>query len=381
MKPPTTMRRRLIHSTVFLMATITVLSVLGLVSPAARRPMGEVGLSVWRALKSAGGWYHDNRDDITPMATFIAWAALRQAKTARLRHERQTEADWQRRITESFSKAAEQLGSDKIEVRLGGIYTMERISRESPPDYWPVMETLAAFVRERSPWGVPNEAEPESLFRNEEVLTQPGNSGMPTDIAAVLSVISRRETKNRQLELKMAWSFDLCSTDLRRAQLHGAHLERAEFRKANLGQARLREAHLEGAVLREAHLEKGMLWKAHLEEATLDFAHLEEADLEEAYLTKASLVTAHLEGACLSKARLQGAILRYAHLDGAQLMNANFEGAHLKGADLWGARLEGAHLHKAVGLTNEQLETAIGDASTTVPEGLTRPAHWSRARL
>jgi hypothetical protein len=31
-------------------------------------------------------------------------------------------ADRQRRITESFSKAVEQLSSDKLEVRLGGIY-------------------------------------------------------------------------------------------------------------------------------------------------------------------------------------------------------------------------------------------------------------------
>jgi hypothetical protein len=44
----------------------------------------------------------------------------------------------------------EQLGSDKLEVRLGGIYSLERISKESPDDYWTVMENLTAFVRERS---------------------------------------------------------------------------------------------------------------------------------------------------------------------------------------------------------------------------------------
>jgi hypothetical protein len=42
------------------------------------------------------------------------------------------------------------LGSDKLEVRLGGIYSLERISKESPDDYWTVMENLTAFVRERS---------------------------------------------------------------------------------------------------------------------------------------------------------------------------------------------------------------------------------------
>jgi len=67
-----------------------------------------------------------------------------------MRHFAQTEADRQRRITDSFSKAAEQLASDKFEVRLGGIYTLERISRESFVDYWPAMETLTAFIRESS---------------------------------------------------------------------------------------------------------------------------------------------------------------------------------------------------------------------------------------
>src|SRR5215472_8488533 len=75
------------------------------------------------------------------VAAAAAWIAL-------LRHFAQTEADRQRRITESFSKAVEQLGSDKLEVRLGGIYALERISQESPRDYWTVMETLTAFVRE-----------------------------------------------------------------------------------------------------------------------------------------------------------------------------------------------------------------------------------------
>jgi Flp pilus assembly protein TadB len=77
------------------------------------------------------------------VAAVAAWIAL-------MRHFAQTNADRQRRITESFSKAVDQLGSDKLEVRLGGIYSLERISKESPDDYWTVMETLTASIRERS---------------------------------------------------------------------------------------------------------------------------------------------------------------------------------------------------------------------------------------
>jgi hypothetical protein len=83
-------------------------------------------------------------------ATEQAETARKQAQTASDRHEAQTKADLMRRITESFSKAIEQLGSDKLEVRLGGVYALERISQESPQDYWTVMENLTAFVRERT---------------------------------------------------------------------------------------------------------------------------------------------------------------------------------------------------------------------------------------
>jgi hypothetical protein len=77
--------------------------------------------------------YHAHRDDVVPLLTFLgalgaASGILWQAATARKRHYEQTEADRRRRITESFSKAAEQLASEKIEARLGGIYTLERIS-------------------------------------------------------------------------------------------------------------------------------------------------------------------------------------------------------------------------------------------------------------
>ena len=93
-------------------------------------------------------WYGRHYAALAPLLTLVAGVSV--AAVALIRHFAQTDADRQRRITESFSKAVEQLGSDKLEVRLGGIYSLERISKESPDDYWTVMENLIAFVRERS---------------------------------------------------------------------------------------------------------------------------------------------------------------------------------------------------------------------------------------
>ena len=53
-------------------------------------------------------------------------------------------------ITERFTRAVNQLGSRKIEIRLGGIYALERISKESDKYYWIVMKILTAYVRTNS---------------------------------------------------------------------------------------------------------------------------------------------------------------------------------------------------------------------------------------
>ncbi len=51
-----------------------------------------------------------------------------------------------------FNRAVDQLGSEKLEVRLGAIYTLKRISHD--PQYIdyrvPILETLTAYVRERT---------------------------------------------------------------------------------------------------------------------------------------------------------------------------------------------------------------------------------------
>jgi hypothetical protein len=159
--------------------------------------------------------YSKHYQAFAPIFALVAGLAI--AGVTLMRHFAQTEADRQRRITESFSKAIEQLGSDKIAVHLGGIYTLERISRESADDYWTVMETLCAFVRERAHWKAPEEASSEKANATADLIAP------PTDIAAVLAVIVRRDEKSRQRESGEGWRLDFGHADLRGAALvHGA---------------------------------------------------------------------------------------------------------------------------------------------------------------
>lgn len=86
----------------------------------------------------------------------------------------------------------------------------------------------------------------------------------------------------------------------------------------------------------------------------------------------ADLVGARLTGADLRGADLRGALLIAADLRGADLRDADLIGADLRDADLTAADLTGSLF-----LTQVQVNAARGDARTTIPAELARPAHWA----
>lgn len=62
--------------------------------------------------------------------------------------QRHTEADAEeRRITELYAKAVEQLGSDKPAVRLGGLYALERLAQNTRAQRHTVLNVLCAYLR------------------------------------------------------------------------------------------------------------------------------------------------------------------------------------------------------------------------------------------
>ena len=163
-------------------------------------------------------------------------------------------------ITERFTNAIEHLGdTERLTVRLGGIYALERIARDSPKDHWQIMEVLTAFVRDNAPWPPKTAQLPQDGQALEDKQAgktdEPSMSSFPrpaTDIQAVLTVLGRRI---RSSDREGGHELDLTQTDLRGAFLNGAHLEGARLHGAHLENASLSDAYLEGAGLPLAHLE------------------------------------------------------------------------------------------------------------------------------
>jgi hypothetical protein len=154
---------------------------------------------------------------------------------------RQIQINREGQITERFNKAIDHLGEpgiNKIDVRLGGIYALERIANNSKDDRATIAEILTAYVRGHAAWTTSAEdADPPDAST-----VEPADLRVRApDIQAVLTVLGRRALpppgKNQPLVL--------AHTDLRKANLTGAHLE---------------EAYLSGAHLEGPGAMKGTSW-------------------------------------------------------------------------------------------------------------------------
>jgi hypothetical protein len=86
------------------------------------------------------------------VGVLLAWWRSRASNRQALAALQQAEVAQRTHVVEIFNRAIDQLGNDKLEVHLGAIYTLKRISRDPQyADYrLPILETLAAYVRERS---------------------------------------------------------------------------------------------------------------------------------------------------------------------------------------------------------------------------------------
>jgi hypothetical protein len=277
-------------------------------------------------------------------------------------------ATQEKNVTDLYTKAIEQLGNEKsLEVRLGGIYALERIARDSKKDHWTIMEVLTAYVRERAPAtsaskGAPTKEAPP--VARKKVPAKPGNQTSEekpkpkADIQAVLTVLGRTAIPFAP------------KAEERRLDFGGTNLAGAELYEANLQGANLEKANLQGAVLTRANLTGANLGGANLQGAGLDRANLQGASLREANIRGANLWEGNLQGAILGNANLQGAILWEANLREAALVDAK-----LQGADLRGPKTADGFTLGAKGLTSWQVAgAAYWDETTKWPEGFSPPA-------
>ena len=213
----------------------------------------------------------------------------------------------QGQVGERFSRAVDQLGNDSIDVRLGGLYELEQLARQTPERRLVIIEVVAAFIREHArPPAATTRPPPTALLSRDA-------PAPPQDVAAALTILGRRPIYDGDPRV-----------DLSRVKLGGFNLAEVRLRATDLRFADLRSVGLRGA---------------------------------------------DLSGADLSGARLRGADVVYTDLRGAVFgAVADERSGSIRAADLRGAALRGADLRGAL-LTGALLGGAKADRVTQWPEG------------
>lgn len=222
---------------------------------------------------------------------------------------RQVQVSREGQITERFTRAIDQLGSDNQDIRIGGAYALERIARNSPEDRNTVQFIMGAFIRNHAPWNVdePRKRHPPDVDLGDPV---PWLQHRMPDVQAIITVLARRPVSAGTPRLVLS------RVDLRRVLLP-------------------RDGRLTDAVFRHTNLAQAWLMGVDLRRCDLTGVDLRRANLEDAVLTGARLRYASLVGANLTHVDLSGADLRHADLRETDLDTTRLDGALADAATRW----------------------------------------------
>ncbi|WP_095589045.1 pentapeptide repeat-containing protein [Actibacterium ureilyticum] len=320
---------------------------------------------------------------------FVIWRSIVAQK--------QVDVAEQSHITDQINKAVENIGAldsngkPSIEVRIGGLLALERISKLNPGEHIQIMEILCAYIRENARAQVAAEVP----LDDKGVPTSDAAITLRDDLLTAFDIIDRRDDTRRAIE-DGTFRLNFDYADFRGLNLSTRRLERARLRNARLQGANLLGADMQGADLRGAEMQRAELLRAKMQRSNLIRAQMQGVDLSGAQMQGVDLCMVQMQGAGLRWARMQGADLRLAQMQRADLSGARMQGADLsvanmdKDTSLTAANFQGASISEvdfeAVSITTEQLNQLFADASVKRPDGAgpddpNWPDHWARTEL
>ncbi|WP_431998555.1 pentapeptide repeat-containing protein [Streptomyces fungicidicus] len=270
---------------------------------------------------------------VAGIASLAALGALIYTAQATQATRDTVEITEQGQVTDRFTSAVGQLGDDKLDVRLGGIYALERIAQDSPRDHGAIMEVLSAFIRENSP-------APRQLTMSQRPSVPKiadGRGDMPepkrrpaTDVQAAATVIGRRDVKNDPEGFVL---------DLRAVDLRGAHLEGANFRATQLDGADFSGARMDRAILQQVTMQASEIDAPFEDPKTKTSVNFSAAVLEGADLSGSTLAYANFSNAWLADVKMRDAFLWGADFRNSVLASSDLSCSRPLSADFGGARL------------------------------------------
>lgn len=235
--------------------------------------------------------------------------------------QRHAKMEGDRQVTHRFSQAIDQLGSESLEIRLGAIYSLERIAEDSSRDYSTVLEVLSAYLRENAPISLSDEADSVESDRRS------------ADLQAALDVLGRLSSGNGSRS-RSRW-LDLSKSDLHHLDFGGFNFGTTKFNECRLDQARFHKSKLSSSEFSKATIRNSTFRHANIRNATFKAADLSNADLRDVNAYRTSFSRTSLGGANLSAGRFEEAFFRRARFEAGRLRGSNLDGANLRQAVLF----------------------------------------------
>lgn len=294
---------------------------------------------------------------------YFLWLRTKSLKKSADASEKQAELAEIGQITERYIKAVDQLGSDKLEIRLGGIYGLEKVAKLSQDLRKQVFEVLTAFIRENAKLS-------DSLLKEDY---------MPRiDIQAVITVLGRRETlkTNDNLDLSnsllVEYEFkgDFVQTNFSNsncdyaifsgsncayASFNDASCDRAEFIFTNLYKASLTGSIANNANFSTANLDDSNFDNAELTSTIFNQTVIKNSDFNGANLTKAFFDIAKIRKTYFIDAICEKVIFRSVEFTDTDFRRADLEGAMFETSKHDNSNFEDANLENASGVIIEQI--------------------------
>ncbi|TXJ85237.1 pentapeptide repeat-containing protein [Streptomyces lavendulae] len=242
-------------------------------------------------------------------------------------------------VTDRYVEAIKLLSSENMTVRIGGIFSLERIARDSKDDRPTVIELLTAHIRENT------RDDPRS----------PKDTHVTADVQAALTVLGRRAVDLGDSKL------DFYHCGLTDAQLHGDY-RGSMFYYSNLTGAGFSGAKIDGADLSFCKAERAAFTRSTAREA-----HFVNAIYRNCWFLAADLTNSDFYGCDLSGSDFGR---RYAEDGNPPLPPAILRNSRFTRAKLTSTNLCGVDLSTVRGLKQDQLAEAITDENTVLP------LHW-----